>query len=732
MVQKNVPLHFLERLLSPSDEFTPIPFWFFNDAFDENKIEEQFRDYVAKGVNGIVLHPRIGLPKELPYLSEQYFEAVRFIVKTADALKMKIVLYDEGMYPSGSAHGMVVMNHPEFAAKGIILRKEPGEGEVLAKLPDGRYLVKDYTKGTIRGIHFGEDDGEEGAPVAADILNPEAVKLFIQLTHDRYYDHLKEYFGNTIIAFFTDEPCALGRNAGGFREWAEGMEAEIEAQGGKLKELAGLFDGRENKTTAIYHRLVKKHLRETFYAPISQWCEAHGIALMGHPAESDDVEEALYFQMPGQDLIFRRVEPKTGGIREFDSVQAKLSADIARHMGRRRNINECFGVCNRDNISWYFTGEDMKWYIDWLGIRGVNLFVPHAFYYSVEGKRSGERPPDVGPHNIWWKHYRYFSDYMKRLSFLMTDSVNYAHVAVLCDNNRVPYLEVAALYEHQIEFNYLPIQLLHECRTENGALCIREYCYDVVLDTIGAIEQKNADTQMWQGVTVLRTAEDILEIAESKSLRSVWCMEPDKKPELCPSLRATHFKKDGIDCWLLSNEGETSITTHIKLSGSGDAPTAAIDLWQGACMNTFEKNSETGNGIPLILKPLETRLFVTVSECRATENRILPGTCLGDWTNEFVLTHKADNQAEYTYCYSADRIDQSAYFTVCGEEMAECWCNGEFVGVSFWNDHCFHIGRYLQKGENEIRLLLTGNAANIYAGAEIFYGLHFSSIARST
>ena len=194
-----------------------------------------------------------------------------------------------------------------------------------------------------RFYQIGEDDGEDGAPAAADILNPEAVKLFIRLTHDRYYEELKEYFGNTIIGFFTDEPCALGRNAEGFREWAEGMEREIEEAGGKLADLEGLFTGEENVTTGIYRKLIKKHLRETFYKALHDWCEDHGIWLMGHPAESDDVEEELYFHVPGQDLIMRRVSPESGGLLEFDSVQAKLAADIARHLGRRRNSNECFG-----------------------------------------------------------------------------------------------------------------------------------------------------------------------------------------------------------------------------------------------------------------------------------------------------------------------------------------------------------------------------------------------------
>src|SRR5690625_7776347 len=76
----------------------------------------------------------------------------------------------------------------------------------------------------------------------------------------------------------------------------------------------------------------------------------------------------------------------------------------------------------------------MKWYMDWLLVRGVNLMCPHAFYYSIDGdRRSQERPPDVGPNNHWWPFYKQFAQYMKRLSWLMTDSTNITTVAVLCE-----------------------------------------------------------------------------------------------------------------------------------------------------------------------------------------------------------------------------------------------------------------------------------------------------------
>ena len=66
-------------------------------------------------------------------------------------------MYDEGMYPSGSACGKVVEGHPEFASEGIGLVKtqQPGD-EILVQLEDAVLVVR-KSGGTLRGIHWGED-----------------------------------------------------------------------------------------------------------------------------------------------------------------------------------------------------------------------------------------------------------------------------------------------------------------------------------------------------------------------------------------------------------------------------------------------------------------------------------------------------------------------------------------------------------------------------------------------
>ena len=113
-------MELLTLLSKPSREFTPIPFWFLNGNLIHDEIRRQLNDFNAHGVSGVVLHPRIGLAKRIKYLSKEYFSYIRTAVKEAAALNMTVVLYDEGMYPSGSANGMVTAGRPDLVSQGIV------------------------------------------------------------------------------------------------------------------------------------------------------------------------------------------------------------------------------------------------------------------------------------------------------------------------------------------------------------------------------------------------------------------------------------------------------------------------------------------------------------------------------------------------------------------------------------------------------------------------------------
>lgn len=695
----NKAMQLIEKLKKPAREFSPMPFWFINDELSDDEIIRQLNDFNNKGVYGVVLHPRIGLPDNIEYLSDDYMHYIHTMVKTASELDMKIILYDEAMYPSGSAHGLVVKSNPRFASQCIILSDDTAEGKLIAETKSGKYIMQVESKGTIRGIHYGEDDGEENAPLSADLLSRDSVSRFIELTHERYYSVLKEFFGNTVIGFFTDEPSAIGRCArpDAFA-WTWNLENIIESLGGDLSELEGLFTGVENDTIKLYKKTVFERENDIYYNSLSVWCENHGIALMGHPHRGDDIECERYFHIPGQDMVLRWVSPEEGSFSGgMENAQGKCSADAARIFGRRRNSNECFGACNKDNIPWNFSAGDLKWYTDWLGVRGVNMFIPHAFYYSVSGKRKDERPPDVGPNNIWWKYFDTISMYISRISCLMTDSHNCAKVCVMCENRDMPVNEVVPFYENQIEFNYVPYSAVNNGLIRDDKLIIGDNSYEYVLSD----KKKH--------INELKKINGIQDLP----YRDIYLDEP------CPSLRCAHIVKDGVDTYFLTNEGEEEICVNASLPHIGAL--ISMNFWTGDVRKLSCESHDGKTSFELSLKRRESMLVIVDTDSSAQKfdepvrTYIKPDfTLVSDDKNEFKKTYRAS--VNYL---SSDNI----YLKFTGKEMAECFVNGSFAGFSLWNRHEFHISPFLTDGLNIIEVVLTGSAVNRYTNYSVDYGL---------
>ncbi|MBR0365608.1 MAG: hypothetical protein IJH94_02260, partial [Clostridia bacterium] len=333
----------LESLLHPDREFSPMPFWFWNDRLDEDEIKKQIREMNDKGVNGFVIHPRIGIPGDIEYMSDKYLSYVKCAVEEADRLGMKVILYDEAMYPSGSAHGMIVQRHPEFASRGIRCEEsskskaelEAGEKllftftarkvsdnaidkQSISKYEGGAlkegyvfiHLIEGFTHGHIRGIHIGEDDWEN-PPKSADLLSFESVLCFIELTHEVYYKALSKYFGNTVIGIFTDEPSVMGRGEDKrMKPWTTDFTDELEKTGVKPCDIIAMWYDVGEETEKIrknYAAAVHNRLTNSFYKQLFDWCEAHDIALVGHPGKSADIGLLKYFH---QILLI----PTSGGL----------------------------------------------------------------------------------------------------------------------------------------------------------------------------------------------------------------------------------------------------------------------------------------------------------------------------------------------------------------------------------------------------------------------------------
>lgn len=749
----------LEAFRAPDAEFSPFPFWFLNGDLNDRELERQLNDFLSKGIHAVVLHPRIGVPDSLRYLSDAFMDRMETIVSFAAAHGMRVLLYDEGMYPSGSAHGMVVREDPAYAARGLCLRM-PGDAlepddRVLARVtlvrqedgyaPDSvrvlgkaevpsageteYWLVAGFTRGTIRGIHENEDDGQANAPAAADLLNAEAMRAFIRLTHQRYYDRLKPYFGETIIGFFTDEPSPTGR-AGrrGMCPWTEGFERELAENGLPVTDLPALFlpcGGAERKIRARFGRLVDERMTQTYYKPISEWCASHGIALCGHPHGPQNGKLLESFGIPGQDIVWRWVAPENDlALGSAESAQAKCASDTARHIGARRNLNECFGCCGPNGEMWAFNVDDMRWYLNWLFARGCNLIIPHAFYYELARPVQMDRPPDAGPNNIWWPHYRQIAELIARACALNTDGVNQARVAVLGTGDSLPVEKVRALYERQIEFNYLTDeQLLKLGRMENGALTAAGQRYEAVL-LDDALEYDGA------ALAALRAyAKRGLKLVHSaRALSDEW--RTVRLSGTASGIRVSHVKRGNEEFMLLANElGEDySGTATLPFGGT----VAVLDPWTGEARREKAENGQMrirlgrrqllyvcrcagAEALPYKAqerriresKPLDSRWQLTLPD-----GSVVPG--VGDW-QEIEALRVFSGKLTVHCTVTLRRIPAQAELCLGDvREMAEVRVNGQDAGVRLAPPYRVDVTRFLKTGANRFEVDITNSLVSHY------------------
>lgn len=469
-----------------SADFSQCPFWFWNDDLQEAEILRQIADFQAHGVDAFVIHPRVGLPRHLGWLSDGLFRFMRLALDEARRRGMWVVLYDEGMYPSGSASGLVVANNPAHQVRGLCCLPGPlspqeqlrTDARLIAesRRSDGTplWIYDRHIDTVIRGLHYLGDESlpepREEEPPAADLLNPEASASFIRLVYDRFHAELGGYFGNTVRAIFTDEPSPLARfrekgivpGSGAFLDWAR------TSQGVDFRaDLPALWFDDEPGATRVrrtYSRAIGIRLDETYYKPLAAWCERHGVALTGHPAAPDDIGHLRHFHIPGQDIVWRDIEPfKPSALEGPSSTMAKAAASSAFHQGRARNMNEFAGAFGHS-----LTFFELRWLASWLLIRGCNLLMPHAFYYSMRGPRRDERPPDVGPNSPWWPDYRPWAEFSRRICFLNATYPPVVETAILGRRNELPWRAARSLFENQIDFHYIDEDDLASARFRDG------------------------------------------------------------------------------------------------------------------------------------------------------------------------------------------------------------------------------------------------------------------------
>lgn len=131
-------------------------------------------------------------------------DCIRLCAKKSGEYGLDAYLYDEDMWPSGYASGIVPAMSDDFKEKALVLAKE---GELLPSDEPFKTVESGGEKYTIARRTCAAGMVRFNGQCYIDTLNPRAVRAFLESTHEKYKARVGEMFGTRIRGIFTDEPC---------------------------------------------------------------------------------------------------------------------------------------------------------------------------------------------------------------------------------------------------------------------------------------------------------------------------------------------------------------------------------------------------------------------------------------------------------------------------------------------------------------------------------------------
>ncbi|MBQ8186847.1 MAG: glycosyl transferase family 2 [Clostridia bacterium] len=503
------------------------------------------------------------------------------------------------------------------------------------RLTDGvsqRFLQFSLPEGCWRVFFLYQSRRGTNHPDYIDMLREESVKLLVDTVYEAHYEHYSKYFGSTIAGFFSDEP-SLGNgwygphsNDYGMYNRRVGMPGLAlpwndriicmmsEALGfDASRYLPALWFGLGEDTGRIRHAYmdaVTKLYRNCFTRQLGDWCEAHGVQYIGHIIEDMNAHARLgcsgghYFRsldgqhMSGIDIVLHQILPgmahyihncsASGNNADpefFDYVLGKLASSFA-HIGTQtegRAMCEVFGA-----YGWAEGTPAMKWLLDYLLVRGVNHFVPHAFSPAFP---DPDCPPHFGANGAdpQFEGFSKLMTYTNRAAHLLTGGVHHADAAILYHADAewmnidggamLTQVPAKILYDNHIDFDILPADCfvdgtdsrVYRAEVKDGKLRVGKESYQcLIVPAAVQLPEKleNALSALREsGVKVIRLGEDCAP-AELLSTLDTFLERDITVDGSHPLLRCVHYTADRADVYMFVNESTSDrADTTVTLRG---------------------------------------------------------------------------------------------------------------------------------------------------------------------
>ena len=454
---------------NPSNAYRSIPFWAWNCKVTEELIDEQLDIFQKMGFGGVDIHPRTGL--DTVYLSDEYLRLVRFTVKRCKEKGLLCWLYDDDRFPSGAADGLVTQD-AHFRQRCLLLTEKSKAGFLpdqsafqaavdSGEIPKGWYVAS-YAVGLqgVRRLNKGEairqDETLRHAYVMllepeewfqgqtyVDVMNPTAIRRFLEITHEAYFQEVGGDFGGAVPAIFTDEPRMATRtnrypkqlkDAASHEDvilpWSDALQERLMTQGADILDMVPALVWEQpgsHIARYTYRNAASEQFVSAFLDQIGDWCRAHHILFTGHVLSEDSLSAQAAslgdcmrcyrgMDIPGVDVLCDD--------RQFLTV--KQAASVAHQMGKKGVASELYGV-----TEWNCDFKTYKLQGDWQAALGVTNRVPHLSWMSMEGEAKRDWPGSIFYQAPWWKEYHTIEDYFARLNTVLTRGKPMIDLAVI-------------------------------------------------------------------------------------------------------------------------------------------------------------------------------------------------------------------------------------------------------------------------------------------------------------
>lgn len=395
-------------------DFRPVPFWSWNDKMEKSELKHQMIEMKKAGYGGFFMHSRLGLITG--YLSNEWFDIVRYCAEEGYKMGLDAWIYDEDKWPSGFGGGIVSKN-PHYRARCLVIVKkgEKKKNDIpLAEMEDDLFTYQACVRVSETG------DAWFNGMCYADLLNKEAVRCFLNCTHEVYKEKCSDLFGKEIKGVFTDEPCCLWyKQTDPCVPWTDKLPQMFKEKYGYdlVENIESIFFERQNssKVRFDFFDCVTNLYIESFCKPYYEWCNENNLKLTGHFMAEDFMTAQIkwsgavmplyqYMDIPGCDKLGKHIK------RPLIMLQ---TASACAQLGRRA-LCETYACMGQSA-----TIQERKWIADWLLALGINFINNHLFQYSMKGDRKRDCPPDLSFRQPWWEGEADFSAYLERTSELL-------------------------------------------------------------------------------------------------------------------------------------------------------------------------------------------------------------------------------------------------------------------------------------------------------------------------